>query len=1426
MVRKVSEILQENDVARRLYNQNKQTEEYEQPSLLKTALAGTASGLVSTAPSAVGFVSSLPEISYHSLRGLFNDEYPTKDKVLETLGNNKLIQLGGYLDEKVKSAFGIDDITKLDELHQAALMAGDFAPIIATGGSYGAVKAGQKIINKTVKNSLKKAAAKGLSKEAGKKLAKRNALIADTVMGFATPGVQVSKDAGKLGKLFQVGLQAAPSLGMNEYIQKQNNNVGLFGDYREPKDDEVDREKITLIKDKRKFKGKEEIPENMMDNVVDYEIDPSIKQEEDHFWRNALLGTAAVGAALTGLSRYTTKGKELVNDVLKSATEPSYGYDSLSAGEKFYMTTANRMSFMDKQIKNKQVKSEKANTFYRDKKVYTDNAWTRGSIGDVIQLDVIPEHTKVKMQTLAETNPVLYQEFEDFLELSRQIQHETNAFNIGNNTKLSTLKFMKEQPDHPMELNGLFKGISNQKINEKLIDMYADLSLNSNVREIFNDLDKLNRGLLKYRYKMNTLDIDGYKNALKNRTMFDNLLLYKPGIEDIGEQGYIKRLYNSMFKSPFKSDRNYDYIENLIPRGTQNSVHNAANFLNVFEDSFKRNIRDIEMNKMVSNYCKNGVENINKSVNAAIKQFKIDVEDVFKQKKEFLEQSIKNAKNTKQLQLFDKYTKELNKLEQDFSAELTKTKKDLVNMMNIRKIGESDIKSIDDISLSSIHNTANDIDGQGSILGNSIRSYFNEAKPTSLGILVKGRRKEGIIPAIEGNKIVYYQMDPHFARAMLYDPVIVNGFAKAVFASKNFLQSTITGKYAPWFIPRAIKMTIDENMLTTPTIGKKLNVDLSMTGYVKEITKNYKALHSRYIANQQAKELTRKIAKINSKGKLSDADKLQIDKYKDQLTTILNTKVSDQEDLINKLARGGTLSNKPININEDLSINMTKGFKVDNKIKADLIRLYGATNAEKISNMLSMFSDYLRDTPSLSLYTYVAKQVMKQRGLTSLNQEVLDEISKIINTHTANTVLRGSGEGFVGGASELIRNYMPYGNILINSITPKIVASGASKGIKNLKKLGIDLLDADVRYVDVLREMQDIAKQVGSNKFLQGLFFISVVPKVLEYTWNHSSQENIDAYYNNSNYNKASKLVFTNMFGKGRHLTIPLDQEVALSNTIVYSYLDSMLGMSRYNVNDPAFNKSKLRLEALGRSFGADFQPAKILANLSGYNFSMDPARFGIEKLPKNILNEDLSETAYENGIANQEITALVNTLFGQLGSAFLSAAEEGKVGARSGTVFGDIVTSFLDKTVGTIGLIQTDATRNMSLSNDTIQEVYKKREILKKIATIKTKNPQQQAVYDLVKMYNRNRIKDIQDQISLMRKEINHIKANSKTSDGQTTSFYSRKAKLNEMVQKLQQLYALEYNEYNKLDNLLQQQYGNNINIENFMQQFYTGEQ
>ena len=1439
--RKISEILAENNLPSQVSNEEVTRE---QPNIPKTFAAGITSSLLSTAPMVAGGIASLPEIGYHSLRGLFDKDYETGNKVLETLGNSKLMQLGSKIEEKTKNLFGVGDITDLDKEHQLAFMAGDWVPVVASGGSYGLFKVGQKALNKTVKNATKKALAKGLEGKAKKDFIKKRAFLTDTAMGMFIPGVQVSKKGSKLGKLFQVGLQAGPSIGMNEYIQAKNNNEGLFGDYS----DDEDPERVVLFDDKRRLKGKNKVYlDDLNENdYSEFEIQKQKQQEEEsHILRNTLMGTAAVGAALTGAARYTSKGQQLVGKILNATTKETPGYDGLSLAEQLNMTSIDRYSFLDKFQKDSIVEAEDVNALYRDPKNFANNAYINGKIGADFDLGVKPQDITMKIQALKETNPNMYKTFEDFLELASQAQHNARTFNIGLsdiiqdfNPNVSTMQFLRLKSNIPYK--GLFATYNNEKVNKALNDMYSLLLENNNTRDIINDMNILNSKLDEYKLLHNKITEEGFIQNKNNHMIFGQML-YKHRTQNMSDLSFLDRAKNYLTKSSNRS-KDFDYIEIQTPRGTDNTVVNAASFLDSFEENFKNQIYALNKDITQTNLLKHGAENIKNRVNDIIADFKVEVQDIFdKRINEWRDEAEKlrllhktsDGNDIRLLEKADLLEKKANNLALALTKRIENTRDFIVKTMAIKKIGSSKIRSTMPNSIDNPYALEKDLIGDQDnklykLMYNTLKDQNNE-----LSNLSKSSNRAGLIPSIEGDEIVYYQMDPHFARALVVDPQITNKFAQAMFMMKNFNQSVITGKYNPFFGPTSAIMTTEELATATPKLTDMLNLkNVGIKDYMKEIIPTAKALYTKHSVEGITRELSRRIAKLNSNNfkpgtaKYFD-NKAQIRNFEDQMNQILNKPVSEQTDLINEIYKSGVVSDKPINVMNDKSFTLTGKVKLSDKIQDLLYKVHGERVGRFCSNLIYMLTDLLRDTPNLSMYTLLTKNVKAQRGLKTLNQQIFDEISKAMNTTTANNAIRGSEEGLVGAGSGAFRNFLPYGNIAINSIAPKVRAVGASKGFKELKQLGLELIDKDVRYIDILNHMQQMAKDFGTNKYIKGLFFVGIVPSVIEYLWNHSNQDNINSFYNYSDYKKGSKMIFANMLGKGRHLVIPTDQEVNIVRAMTYSTLDNMLGMSKFNPNDPAFEANNRIFEAMSRSFGLDVPNyIKVLSHASGSNIDINiGGRDFITQLAKNQLNNDLSETAYQNGIASQEATNIINDLFGVVGSALLGAAEEGKVGYRNNTAVNDFVTSFIDRTFGNIGLIQSDKTRNIGLASKTIQDVYNKRIVMRKIASVKDKNPQQQQVYELIKDYNRNRLKPIQEQISLLRKDIINVRSNTKTADGQTKSYYSRKAKTNELTNQIQRLYKNEYEEYNKLDSLLQQLYGNNITMETFMPQFNTGE-
>ena len=174
-----------------------------------------------------------------------------------------------------------------------------------------------------------------------------------------------------------------------------------------------------------------------------------------------------------------------------------------------------------------------------------------------------------------------------------------------------------------------------------------------------------------------------------------------------------------------------------------------------------------------------------------------------------------------------------------------------------------------------------------------------------------------------------------------------------------------------------------------------------------------------------------------------------------------------------------------------------------------------------------------------------------------------------------------------------------------------------------------------------------------------------------------------------------------------------------------------------------------------------------------------------IGDLSRNKINSDLSETAYENGLVNQETTALVNSLFGIVGSTLLGSFEEANVGARNDTGMNDFGQKLFE---GFSKSARLFGSKPISSYNQTSKTVYNKQNTINRIASVQNKSPVQQQAYELVKSYNRNRIKPVHDMITDTRKAINSLRANGRMPDGTVLDFE-------------------------------EQQYGNGINLNNFME-------
>ena len=1432
---------------------------------LKMALAGLSAGLVETAPMALGFFSNLPKVAGKALAYPFKKDMEPIE-ILEPFANSKLINLGDKGGDFTRKLFGIDDLSKLSRNEQIAYTAGDFAPVFATFGSSGLVKVGAGVAKVGGRAAVKTFAKKGASYAAKKALYKKGVTAADTLTNIMLPGVQVTKKASIPAKTFQIAAQTTPELVSNELMHLNAENEGIFGDYSSKTPEE-----LTLIKDKRKI-GKKEYLDQLNPSVYEqYKINEQIEKEKKaKILQNTLVISTLLGAgALT--ARYTGYGAKL-SQKIKDNLINSAGYDSLSPETKLDFAVANRYAFMDDLVKRGIIPEEQRNALYRDYNVIVNRAWEEGKITlDNLDIDlgVKPKELYDKINRLTQLSPEEAEAFNRFIENARWIQDEAykeskalekSGVNVDNYTVNDFTNRIIHTDIRDLDKTGLVGIYSRILSNARYTTDVFNGNSNPLIKEILTDLSTLNNNMLDYYGKRNYFSAQQIAQMKHNRTMnmlrvkeFDNgrkefdtvysptevntpisLNLYKQAVSS-PETGLLSRFKHYINKASY-SDNSLGYLSSVTPRNSTANMKATEDLINVLEQTIKSNIYNVEKNHNLRTVLNSYAENNMKQIADYIDKNIDYAQELFEKTRSFDKQGNVH---------FD--TDAL----KDYTDFIQDTTKYVVKHLEAKYLGSKELVSTVDTpsGLKSadvkqrLLDQLNHPDAKDSVLVNEIKKFDfgNEYSETA-----DTHERNGIIRVVDNGELKVYQVDPLYAKALTLEPTISNVVGRGFYLLKNFQQSMLTGKFNPFFSGRSAIYTAHEAITVLPKLAKDLELGkIRRLDYIKECFKNIKNLYAeekaKYLAKQYDTLANNPImnvdlttgSKKNIKAKLANISSMNA--MKERLTQVLQANADNPDlNLIHLMQDGGATQNKPYNTGNERVVVLNNKTKITPKLQGILEKIHTPKGAKQIINIIDMMQNVLRDAPALSVNTLLYKRLKGKlpvditTGKIKMDQKMLDKLAYTINTQVANSSLYGAGNGALGSLSEFLRNYFSYGSITINSIAPKLRAMGLGKGIKNTRELILKVIDKNTSYSDILDHMGMMARSAKGNEYLKSLIYVSVIPSIISYIWNHGSQDNINSYYSYSDSNKGSKFILTNVFGKGVHLVIPKDQELALSDAIVYAVLDNALHLSKYNPNDPNFKASQIVGEAMARSIGLDGNPTlNLFANAQGYNISANvfDDRFGITKLGKNVINNDLTQTAYQNGWANQEVTNIVNNIFGTLGSALLLSAEEAKVGARKGlgTAATDATLAFLDRTFGNSSFVPLnfDKTRSTSGTTQTVQDVYKTRNLLEQISIIKDKTPEQMQIYELIKMYNRNRIEPIKKQITQLRQDITQVRANGRTTDGQLHSYYSRRNNVNELNNQLKELFKNEYNEYNKLDNLIKQEYGNDVSLENFMAKF-----
>ena len=1342
-----------------------------------TSLAGqVAYNTASTPGYAAQFAQGIVETPIQLVRAGFSDDYTIKDAFADSWVNHNLgSKLNENIVDPIAESLGRKDYHELNSAEKAGRLTGDFIPLFGVSQYIKPNNVARALV-KYDPNKVEKVSNgyKGLVNIKTKNPAKYQ------TAQWMMPGIQIEKGVPLSQQKASLGIQSAfiggenylENLAAEEYNNLQNQNI-LYKDFRKDLND----------------------PNNQI--IYNQQNLNQIKRNNEEKSKS-LLYYAGIGAAILGGSTLINKYNKYLQKEMDILTKDPDSINTLSknltTGEKFDASVADRFSFKDFLVNEGLISEEVANNLTQDQINRINSSFVTGKLDYGIDLKATPQSIYDRLLALKTNQNEIYRPFEEILEIDSKIQDDAFRFNYYVNkgkTNLSTDEYIDAVLNGNKVPNNHFNRAELiERLKERDI-LLKQIQKNPETNKLLHDISDMNKGLLDYMHKSKLISDVQYSDLLRNRNV-RNLFTYKPRVKDVNLGFW------DQFKKYVIEDTPYNPQEmpNMHIRG-ENPIAfgETKSFLDVFEQNYKNTLLDV----MNNNLKRDLIKQIEKNQLINVKKILDDTAPMIDEMQRLLSYE-RDPKVRKQMmegnnKILEKYYDQIKEqfYVKHIGSKYTTTSphtasggNNLFKLLNISRDKNNPLHSLIDSM-----NT-----GPGAL--DKYEGMTNYAKD--------------LVSYMEDGVIHYYKTDPIIAAAFNLNPTLPNKFAEVLKAQKNLVQSTTTGALNPFFALPSSMMSISEALLMFPTIASKLELmqPASRLEYIKQIGVAFKDLVTTEQANLMVRLFDEEFIKTNGLmntpiGKFLSTK--NIEKLRKDIKSALLTEIRNV----------GGASQKPYTKNSGKFYSLNNRSEINDKIREKLAKSHGTNAAIQMTKMLNYFFSAMREAPQLSLTEYFGKATGAIKDGKIVDEVAMKKVIDIIGTYTSNLGRDGSGRGLSGGIGDFLINYVPYGNVMIKSIAPKFRASGIQEGISNLYSVFMQLGDPKVRYVDVLNRIKVHGKELVDNKFIQGLFYVSFIPTLLTYIWNNCSSENRDSYYRMSDYDKASKNILTNFFGKNEHLIIPKDQEVAVVDSILYSFLDAIFGMSSYNKIDPAFESSKVMMQSVARSFGIDSLPMlDLIANVSGkqIDLNMFNDQPFVSDLPRNIINSDLSETAYMNGVFNQETINTINSLFGVFGSAILSSGEEYVAGSRNNTGISDANKNVFDKFTKSAQLI---GSRNVTSYNQTSQYVYKNRDLLNKLKQVE-KNPQQSQVYELIKIYNKNRIKPIHDKIAELRKTIQKVKANSNV-DGKTLDISRRKNTINNIQKKLQELFALEYHEFKNLDALIEAKFGKGLTINNFME-------
>lgn len=1420
---------------------------------IRAGVAGLLTGIVE-APLFLGQIAeTVATLPFNALR----------DKGLkETWEDSSIGKMRDTTEDVIHNVIGANQPENQDQNERRARFAGELVPIIASGGTKGLLKAPKAITNALTKGARKKAqqafrtvATNNMNKFTDK--SKRLSVLYESNKGYSSPELRkflndsnVSQFNSKNSQFFAPfgeARQAALKVGdkgsfLKEMlllpgvqVQKTSQLLPKHLKFGVHTPDEISKAlKAVRTEQALQLAGQTVAPlaiyealaayNNAEGLVGDYSdsLDQTMnKQESDWLTPLAILGLSAFGMHYGGKKlqqMYGTEYEQLMHAHKTRITEKrlrNINFENLPADQQttnslstnFYNNTAflddPRFSYMFNDL-------DKANMRYDT--TTSINSILQTGYPNIAKDNIKPMEIYNNLADLHTHHPEEWKKLEDYLDTNNKIASYINNHNISTQGELNFKKYTyMDDTNLPIVLRN---DEVLQQLRQNSRTLRKELEANPVLKKILQDISRDSDIRLDLAVKSGRIPKVEADYLRKNYTV-DGYYSYKPFMAQKPDKSIAQIIKNTALSQEFLDD------VPLYGRVLRNLDQEAMSYTDTYLGSVMRDLEYAQKNSRIKAMI-NGMD----QQYITLEQINKEVGNV----KESLNAIIEKIK--------DPSTDEIDLLQLERSKDkLTGLKKQLeqkaLNLTHIEYMGYIKPFTRGEIKLST-----------------TPYNWFNQQKYKPLQNIntfaSTHRKHDDIVKEIQNykssNNMVmftddqgishYFRVNPLLKRAIDMSPDLPNAFGLAMLRLKRIKQEFTTGAYNPLFAVTSAVYGLQETMTALPRILAK---PAKFSDYMDTIKYNYQAFRLQLARNlKQSIVNDWKSEWIRTFGDMTQSSMSA--KYTDAM--IRKMELDIENCLMTKFERAGAVAYRYPEGMKNTQYPLSMDSSYTQKMKRELHNVWGAKKAIKCAQFVDYCTDALRNSSTIGAMLQLnAKN--KFQNMTDMRMAV-EQVSKYIT----DTKKSGIHVGIIGNILGFIGKYIPYGRVCINSIGAKLESLHAGDGIEFLKAAKNRIAGSKNTWAEVAHMTKLGATGLLGNQYLQSLYFTALIPTTAAYLWNHLSTENKQDYYTFSDYNKSSRLMLTNFYGKGKHLVIPMDQEIGVACKLYETMLDSVLNLSKDNGTDPAFQQSRVLGMAIARSLNLeDMVVPEVLLNSAGLttNFDIGSGQDMISPLPMNQTNLDGSQTALQNGIMSQEAHAIINTMFGAVGKSLANGAEQFNIGARDVSITQG-VKDFLTRS----GEIDTSAipflpTSKVSVkgTTQTAQLVKNKIETIDKLRKLNTFNatdatmvgksgakvkanimqptldPKLQFASQVAQVavpYYNQKIKPIYDKISGIYKQIAAYNATGRDQFGKIVDAMDRWKYQQNKTKEVQQIYKQLYFEFEKLENILTNQFNRDI--------------